>query len=95
MAIERKSRTKVLRKSSLAPERIEVCLIVSSMSEIKLTPCSGMNLTCSCIEVPFVVTGVVEVLALVALVGEREAVIVQVSGGVAFFGGLIINRPEK
>ena len=81
MDIEDKSLTNVLRKSSRAPERMEVCFTVSSISEIKLIPCSGMNLICDC--------------TVLGSDPERLAVIVQVDGGVAFLGGETINFPEK
>ena len=75
------SLTKVFRNNSLAPERMEVCFTVSSISEIRLIPCSGMNLTSD-----WMVFGSEP---------ERLAVIVHVSGGVAFLGGETINFPEK
>lgn len=76
-----KSRTNVFRKSSLAPERMEVCFTVSSISEIRLIPCSGMNLTSDC--------------TVLGSVPERLAVMVQVSGGVEFLGGETMSFPEK
>lgn len=81
MDMEDKSLTKVLRKSSLAPERMEVCFTVSSISEMRLIPVSGMNFTSE--------------WTVLGSVPEILAVMVHLLGGVEFLGGEMMSFPEK
>lgn len=58
-----------------------MCLIVSSISEMRLMPFSSMNFTSD--------------WTVLGSVPDKLAVIVHVSGGVEFLGGETISFPEK